>query len=128
MVIEERDLVSVPEAARLLSVSTSTVRRLIASGELPSYRVGARSVRLNRRELGRALRPMPPSRPVVLPKPRKLTPEEAEGYLRALEELRVFRERELARRGGVPGPSAVDMLNEARDERIRQTDEYLGLR
>ena len=118
MVIEERDLVSVPEAARLLRVSTSTVRRLIASGDLPSYRVGQRTVRLNRRELGRALRPMPPSRPIVLQKPRKLTPEEAEAYLKALEELDEFRERLLESRGGVPFPSSVDLINAGREERL----------
>ena len=128
MVIEERDLVSVPEAARLLRVSTSTVRRLIASGELPSYRVGRRSVRLNRRELGQALRPVPPSRPVVLSPPRKLTPAEIEDQRRALAELDELNTRELERRGGVPWPSAVDWINEAREERTRQTDEYLGLR
>jgi excisionase family DNA binding protein len=128
VVIEDRDLVTVPEAARLLRVSTSTVRRLIDRGQLPSYRVGQRSVRLNRRELSRALSPLPPSRPVVLPKPRKMTPEEWEAQGRGLEKARELRERELERRGGVLWPSAVDWINEAREERTRQTDEYLGLR
>jgi excisionase family DNA binding protein len=118
VVIEDRDLVTVPEAARLLRVSTSTVRRLIDRGQLPSYRVGQRSVRLNRRELGRAVAPLTPSRPVVLPAPRKLTPKEREDRLRALEELRAFREQLLESRGGVPFPDSVDLINAGREERL----------
>jgi excisionase family DNA binding protein len=128
VVIEDRDLVTVPEAARLLRVSTSTVRRLIDRGQLPSYRVGQRSVRLNRRELGRALAPVAPSRPVVLPPPRKPTREESEAWLEALDKAREFRERLLESRGGVPFPDSVDLINAGREERTRQIMDSLGLR
>jgi excisionase family DNA binding protein len=45
-------LLRVPEAARLLSVSRSTLYQLVAAGEVPVVRVG-RSVRVVRRELER---------------------------------------------------------------------------
>lgn len=114
-----------PEAAQLLRVSTSTVRRMIDRGELPSYRVGQRSVRLNRRELGRALK-LPPSRPVILPPPRKLTRQEWEDQGRALDELRELRKRDLERRGGVPWPSSVELINAGREERL--IDQPIDLR
>lgn len=40
------DYLSVAEAASALSVSTKTVRRLIARGDLPAKRIGSRMIRI----------------------------------------------------------------------------------
>jgi excisionase family DNA binding protein len=42
----DRDVVTVAEAGRRLSVSYSTVQRLIYAGELDTLRVGSRGVRV----------------------------------------------------------------------------------
>lgn len=47
-----RDALSPQEAAWLFSCSTATVRRLVRTGELPSFRLG-RAIRINRAELDR---------------------------------------------------------------------------
>lgn len=39
--------ITIPEAASRLSVSDKTVRRLIASGDLPAQRFGKRLIRIN---------------------------------------------------------------------------------
>ncbi len=38
---------TIPEAADRLKVSTKTIRRLIADGELPARRIGARMIRVD---------------------------------------------------------------------------------
>lgn len=51
-------LLTIPEAARLLRVSTHTVRRRIADGQLEARRVGALGpLRIPARALGGLLRP-----------------------------------------------------------------------
>jgi excisionase family DNA binding protein len=47
---QDAPLLSVPEVAERLAVSSSTVRRLIASGSLPAVRIGGQ-VRVDRSEL-----------------------------------------------------------------------------
>lgn len=50
---------SVTEAAEILAVSTDTVRRLVARGELPSYRVGSsRLIRVLRSDVLALLKPV----------------------------------------------------------------------
>lgn len=49
----ERKPISVPEAARELGVSTRTMRRRIAAGEIPVVRVG-RAIRVDLAEMRRA--------------------------------------------------------------------------
>jgi excisionase family DNA binding protein len=51
------DLITVPEAAQRLHVSTSTIWRWIRSGELRSYRLGPKRVLLRTSELSQTLRP-----------------------------------------------------------------------
>lgn len=46
LVERDRDAVTIPEAGRRLSVSYSTVQRLIYAGELDTLRVGSRGVRV----------------------------------------------------------------------------------
>ncbi len=52
------EYLTIGQAATLLQVSQSTVRRWIAQDELPAYRVGQRKVRLKRTDLGRLITPM----------------------------------------------------------------------
>lgn len=39
--------ITIPEAATRLSVSDKTVRRMIASGDIPAHRFGKRLIRIN---------------------------------------------------------------------------------
>lgn len=54
-----RRLMTIPAAAELLAVSPRTVRRLIAEGELPAYRIGSRSLRVKASDVDELLRPVP---------------------------------------------------------------------
>ncbi|WP_083980070.1 excisionase family DNA-binding protein [Demequina salsinemoris] len=49
---------SLTTAGELLGCSTDTVRRMIARGDLKAVRVGKRLIRIRRRDLDRALRPV----------------------------------------------------------------------
>lgn len=54
-----RRRMSIAEAAQHLSVSTKTIRRMIADGRLPAYRVGAQLIRIDPADLDRLLRRIP---------------------------------------------------------------------
>lgn len=57
--VHERELLHLKEAAAELGVSTMTVRRAIARGELPAVTLGERGrPRIRRRDLEAFLRPM----------------------------------------------------------------------
>ncbi len=47
-----------PQVAEIFQVSEQTVRRMIARGELPAYRVGAQ-IRVRPEDVERMLRPVP---------------------------------------------------------------------
>jgi excisionase family DNA binding protein len=51
--------VSITEAAKYLGVSTRTLRRYIADGRLPAYRVGNQIIRINPDDLVRLERRIP---------------------------------------------------------------------
>lgn len=53
------ELLTVQETARLLKVSTITIRRYIASGRLPAVKVG-RVVRVRREAIDQCLEPIQP--------------------------------------------------------------------
>ncbi|WP_336637464.1 excisionase family DNA-binding protein [Micrococcus luteus] len=53
--------VSIQEFAELHSVSVSTVRRMIARGELRAYRIGKRLIRLDPADFGQAMREVNPA-------------------------------------------------------------------
>lgn len=55
----DTDYVTVAQAATEYICSTRTIRRKIAKGELPAYRLGSRSIRIRRDDLERLLRPVP---------------------------------------------------------------------
>ena len=48
-------LVSLAEAAEILSVSTKTVRRYIAAGDLDAVRLGRRTIRIKAESLDRLI-------------------------------------------------------------------------
>lgn len=51
--------VTLSDAAECLSVTERTVRNYIARGELTGYRIGARAIRIDQRELDGLLKPIP---------------------------------------------------------------------
>lgn len=51
-------LVSLPQAAEMLGVTTRTLRRYIADGRLSAYRLGPRMLRVDLDELDALLRPL----------------------------------------------------------------------
>ncbi len=56
-----RDDVTVAEAVAVRPVSKWTVNRLIASGELPAYRIGTGKTRIRLVDLDRLARPVVPT-------------------------------------------------------------------
>ncbi len=50
---------SIPQAAERAGVTTRTIRRWIAQGELTAYRAGKRMIRLDADELDNMLKPIP---------------------------------------------------------------------
>jgi excisionase family DNA binding protein len=123
----DEEFVTVAEAATLLRVAPSTVRRWIREGDVPAHRIGRRRVALRRADLARLITPARPTPdeknnaavgdPVV---GRRLTPEEQQHALEVMDRIQQ-RAREIqARRGGKLFPPAWITINEQRDERTRQ--------
>lgn len=55
-----RRYISLDDAAEYLAVSPLTVRRRIAAGELPAYRLGrSRTIRLDLADVEKMMRPIP---------------------------------------------------------------------
>ena len=54
-----RRLVSINQAARLVDVSSRTIRRRIADGSITGYRFGPRIVRVDLDEVDSLLKPIP---------------------------------------------------------------------
>lgn len=123
----DEEYLSVGEAAERLGVSGSTIWRWVGQGRLPAYRVGPRRLKLKVADVAAAVVPARPAEDrrvwMRLKDHADVTPfmsnEESEQMGRALEGLRVVREKLLARRGGVPFPPLWKELNEMRDERTR---------
>ena len=53
--ISEKGWLTVPDLAEELRIPRTRAYELIAQGELPTVRIGARSIRVNRQELERFL-------------------------------------------------------------------------
>jgi excisionase family DNA binding protein len=123
----DEEYLTVAEAARLLRVAPSTVRRWIRDGDVPAYRVGRRRVALKRDELSNLIRP---ARPVEGTsgnlvddekwEPRRLTPDEKQQALEVMDRIQQRAKEIQARRGGKLFPPAWITINEQRDERTRQ--------
>jgi excisionase family DNA binding protein len=124
--LQDNDLTSVREAARLLRVSESTIWRWIKEGSVPSYRVGRKRVYLKAAELARMVKPKQDRQKSDLERLSEmvhLVPM-APGRARkdAVERAAAFRAEMLAKRGGVPFPPAWIDINEMRDERSRDLE------
>jgi excisionase family DNA binding protein len=123
----DEEYLTVSEAAALLRVAPSTIRRWIREGDLPAYRVGKRRVGLLRADLETLVTP---ARPVSEPiheetdiehiKQRRLTPEEVQQGIAAMERLLKHRDEIYANRGGKPFRPVQEIIDEMREERTRQ--------
>jgi excisionase family DNA binding protein len=121
------EYLTVTEAATLVRVAPSTIRRWIREGNLPAYRLGPRRVGLKREDLATLVTPIstgvekaierPDDAPIPVP---KLTPEQKRRALEAFERAQQLSKQILARRGGKPFPPSWIVINEQRDERTRQ--------
>ncbi len=125
MTTSEHDYLTIAEAAELLRVSRSTIRRSIESGQIRVMRVGARSLRIKREDLQRSesgqraddRRDPDWWRKYIIPSPEPdMTEEELMAFLEEVND------RILEDNGGVPLTSSLPYLHEARTER----DEHLA--
>ena len=123
----DEEFVTVAEAAALLRVATSTIRRWIREGDVPAHRIGRRRVALRRADLARLITPARPAAEtkdnVAVNEPvvgRRLTPEEVQQALDAMDRARRHAAEIQARRGGKLFPPSWITINEQRDERTRQ--------
>lgn len=53
---------SIKDTAAMCGKSTKTIRRLIADGSLPAYRLGSKSILIKRSDLDALIRPIPTAR------------------------------------------------------------------
>jgi excisionase family DNA binding protein len=120
---DDIQFVTVPQAARLLSVHVSTVRRWIHDGKLPAYRVGEKGVRVTRADvldlaspMGTAARKDDQKTRAEALGIRPITDQERDEALAAANAARLFRER-LQGQYDEDGPQGWEILNESRDER-----------
>jgi excisionase family DNA binding protein len=123
----DEEYLTVAEAATLLRVAPSTVRRWIRAGDVRAYRLGQRRIGLRRVDLDGLVRPVQPSAEHVMrmtseeqPEIPRMTLEEQQRGREALERVRRLNEQILAERGGKRFSPSWEILNELRDERTRQ--------
>ena len=125
----EDDLYTIPEVAKALRVSVSTVWRWIDAGRLPALRVGQRRIRIRKQDLTIVMQPFTdqsrkeakirksPKQSIPL---YKMSSNEAKDQLALIEHVRSLKEQILARRGGKLLPPSWKDINEAREERSNQ--------
>lgn len=121
----EHELLTIREAADFLRVSEVTISRWIKQGRLPALRVGPRAIRIRRDDLDELITesvdPGTTSDPTTYGlKLRRLTDEEIAERLEALREANDFRDRVMARRGGLPLSSSAEIIAEERRKRSEQ--------
>ncbi|WP_084622165.1 helix-turn-helix domain-containing protein [Demequina oxidasica] len=56
--LPEQDTFSINKASHFLECHPDTIRRMIADGDLRAYRIGKRLIRIRKRDLERAMRPV----------------------------------------------------------------------
>lgn len=123
----DEEFLTVAEAATLLRVAPSTVRRWIREGDVPTHRIGRRRVALRRADLARLITPARPTaetngNPAVDESVvgSRLTPEEKQQALEVMDRIQQRADEIQARRGGKLFPPSWITINEQRDERTRQ--------
>lgn len=115
------EYVTVAEAAELLGVAQSTIRRWIREQRVPAYRLGDRRILLRRHDLEGLAVPIRPVAEVDLSlRPPLMTDEEQARAWKVLRELDRFREKLLKERGGKPFRPVEDDIREMREERTRE--------
>lgn len=122
MAIAPDGFISVPEAARRLHVSVSTMWRWINAQQLPAYRVGPKRVLIKEADLPALVAPrdvqaQETARRVTRPEEQPLTDEERARGLAAIAAARRGQVELLKRTGGKLFRSSGDVINEMRDER-----------
>lgn len=127
----DEEFLTVTEAATLVRVSSSTIRRWIREGNLPAYRLGPRRLGLRREDLSALVTPIGNNTEaahfetdIESLERRKLTPEEVRRGLVAMERLQRTVEEISARHGG-PFPSSLPIIDAMREERDRQLMEAI---
>jgi excisionase family DNA binding protein len=123
----DEEYVTVAEAATLLRVAPSTIRRWIREGDVAAHRIGRRRVALRRGDLANLITPARPGMETSDKavgdqswEPRRLTPEEQQQALELMDRIQQRAKEIRARRGGKLFPPAWITINEQRDERTRQ--------
>jgi excisionase family DNA binding protein len=124
--IEEQYL-TVAEAARLLRVAPSTIRRWIREGDLPAYRMGKRRLALRRTDVDTMIAPTRLDAAhghyeiyTDASQGPETTPERVQEGLAALERLKQHRAEIAARRGDKPLRPVLEIIHEMREERMRE--------
>ena len=114
---------TVDEAAERVGVHPSTIRRWIDTGRLSAYRLGPKRIGIKHSDLDDV-----PRRVTVKPRPvaagesripGRLTREEQERGLQALENLKRL-SAQIAARYGKPDVESWVLIDEAREERTRR--------
>lgn len=123
----EDDYLSVTEAAAVLHVAPSTIRRWIRAGELPASRIGNRRIALRMTDLSSMVRPAQvnakrtPSTiytdAALIP---RLTPREIADALQTLERLQRNAKELVERLTDTPLRPSLEIIHETREERTRQ--------
>lgn len=114
-------LLTASQAARLLDVHISTIRRWIGKGKLPAYRVGDKGVRIRYDDVLSLLSPLnlekggPMAQPERI-RERLLTKEEQQRGLKALRELEELDKQQ----GDELLPDSTDLIYQMRDERTSE--------
>lgn len=123
----DEEYLTVTEAAALMRVAPSTIRRWIREGNLPAYRLGHRRVGLRRDDLASLITPVRKGMPRVSnmrgdehPPIGKLTPEERQRALETMDELEREAKAITEARGGKLFSPSWKILAELREERTRQ--------
>jgi excisionase family DNA binding protein len=115
------EYVTVAEAAELLGVAQSTIRRWIREERVPAYRLGDRRILLRRHDLEGLAVPIYPLKEVDLSlRPPLMTDEEQARAWEALRKLDEFVAEIMKERGGKPFRSVVEDIREMREERTRE--------
>lgn len=125
MAMTQSELLTIAEAAELVKVDPSTIRRWIKSGRLHALRPGPRTVRVRRSELDVEVeRPSYGLRfidgddgPDPIPVP-PMTEARRQQMFRAIERAQQLREEQVHDYGVFPTPS-WQLQHESNDERLR---------
>jgi excisionase family DNA binding protein len=118
---------TVSQAAKLLSVHPSTIRRWIDQGRLPAYRLGPKRIGVRAVDLAGLVAPRPVrgetgrgvdkgERITVRP----LSDKEQQQLFAAVEAARRHQAELLAQRRGEPFADSTEVIREAREERTRE--------